>query len=111
MLEVGLRPALGTDSLASCASLDVLEEARALHERFPSVPPRTLLAMATCFGAEALGLGTALGTLAEGKRPGVIAFEHVAGAPPADPERFVLSRRSSSRKVLARPCSVISEAA
>ena len=111
MLEVGLRPALGTDSLASCASLDVLEEARALHERFPSVPARTLLSMATCFGAEALRLGDELGTLGPGKRPGLIAFEHGLGAPPSDPERFVLSRRALARKLLARPSPSISEAA
>jgi cytosine/adenosine deaminase-related metal-dependent hydrolase len=110
MLEIGMRPALGTDSLASCASLDVLEEARALHERFPSVAPRTLLAMATRFGAEALGLSAQLGTLDAGKRPGVIAFEHDGGATPADPERFVLSRRARSRKVLARPSSSLLEA-
>jgi cytosine/adenosine deaminase-related metal-dependent hydrolase len=111
MLEAGLRPALGTDSLASCASLDVLEEARALHERFTTVAPRTLLAMATCFGAEALGLSAQLGTLEPGKRPGVVAFEHEAGSTPADPERFVLSRRARNRKNLARPSSSLSEAA
>jgi len=33
--SAGLAPALGTDSLASNASLDVLAEARALHDRFP----------------------------------------------------------------------------
>ena len=36
--EAGIVPALGTDSLASNPSLDVLAEARALADRFPSVP-------------------------------------------------------------------------
>lgn len=100
ILAAGLRPALGTDSLASNASLDVLEEARALHARFPSVAPRVLLAMATSFGAEALGLQARLGRLAEGMRPGVVAFDH-DGPAPTDPERFVLDPRAASRRVLA----------
>jgi cytosine/adenosine deaminase-related metal-dependent hydrolase len=95
--------------LASCASLDVLEEARALHERFPTVPPRTLLAMATSFGAHALRLSTELGTLSAGKRPGLLAFEHHASAVPADPERFVLSHRARVRRVLARPAAQLPE--
>jgi len=102
LLEAGIEPALGTDSLASCASLDVLEDARTLAERFPSVPARTLLAMATSFGAKLLRLDAELGTLAPGKRPGLLAFEH-QGEAPRDPERFVLSRRARARSVLARP--------
>jgi aminodeoxyfutalosine deaminase len=105
LLAAGVRPALGSDSLASCPSLDVLEEARSLSVRFPGVAPRLLLAMATSFGAEALGLSEHVGTLAPGLGPGVIAFEH-EGAPPADPERFVLSRAASARRVLARPAGV-----
>jgi cytosine/adenosine deaminase-related metal-dependent hydrolase len=102
LLAAGIRPGLGTDSLASCASLDVLEDARALAERFPSVAARMLIAMATSFGADALGFGARVGRLAPGRAPGVIAFPH-AGAAPADPERFVLGRASTPRSVLARP--------
>jgi aminodeoxyfutalosine deaminase len=102
LLDAGLRPALGTDSLASSPSLDVLAEARALAERFPNIPARTLLAMATSFGAEALGFSDQLGTLAIGKRPGVIAFAHDAGLP-SDPERFLLSKHAQRRTVLLRP--------
>lgn len=108
LLAAGIRPALGTDSLASCPSLDVLEDARALAERFSSVPARTLLAMATSYGAEALGLSSTLGTLAVGKAPGVLAFGHGASAP-ADPERFLLSRTTRDRVVLAQPGPVPAE--
>jgi aminodeoxyfutalosine deaminase len=101
-LRVGLRPGLGTDSLASCPSLDPLAEARALHQRFSSVAPRTLLAMATGFGAEALGYGRLLGSLRAGLYPGVLAFEHGASAP-ADPERYVLQNDKAVRHVLSRP--------
>jgi cytosine/adenosine deaminase-related metal-dependent hydrolase len=102
LLNAGICPALGTDSLASSASLDVLQEARVLLERFPSVAPRTLIAMATRYGARALGLEDRIGMLAEGLAPGVLAFDHDATAP-ADPERFVLSRSQPRRRVLARP--------
>jgi cytosine/adenosine deaminase-related metal-dependent hydrolase len=116
ILDAGIRPALGTDSLASCASLDVLEEARTLAERFPTVPARTLLAMLTAWGATALGFDDRLGTLSEGKCPGVVAFEHAAGAAPADPERFILAagkRTAPERNVLSRPRPILhsSEAA
>ena len=103
LLASGIRPALGTDSLASCPNLDVLQEARALLARFPAVPPRVLLAMATSFGAEVLALQEHVGRLAPGLAPGVIAFEH-AGAPPGDPERFVLNG-APARRVLARPAA------
>src|SRR3954452_8136882 len=54
MLKAGIVPALGTDSLASNLSLDVLAEAKALTERFPEVPAATLFEMATWAGACAL---------------------------------------------------------
>ena len=105
LLAAGVRPGLGTDSLASCPGLDVLDEARTLLERFPGVAPRVLIAMATSFGADALGLAGHVGRLAPKLGPGVLAFEHGA-APPADPERFVLGRAALRRQVLARPASV-----
>lgn len=109
MLEAGLRPGLGTDSLASNTTLDVLEEARSLAERFPAVKPRTLLAMATSWGADALGFGRLLGKVAPGFAPGLVAFEHGSAPAPADPERFVLSRAARERTVLARPMARIPE--
>src|SRR5262249_32952644 len=54
ILKSGIVPALGTDSLASNLSLDVLAEAKALSERFPEVPESTLFEMATTAGARAL---------------------------------------------------------
>jgi cytosine/adenosine deaminase-related metal-dependent hydrolase len=102
MLRAGLEPALGTDSLASCPTLDVMDDARALAERFSSVPPRTLIAMATSFGARALGLSARLGRIAEGLLPGVLAFPHGATVP-ADPERYLLARSTRERIVLSRP--------
>jgi cytosine/adenosine deaminase-related metal-dependent hydrolase len=102
ILRTGIRPGLGSDSLASNASLDPLAEARALHKRFPTVRPLELLAMATSWGADALGLGHWVGRLQPELYPGVIAFEHT-GSPPADPARFVLQDERAPRHVLVRP--------
>jgi aminodeoxyfutalosine deaminase len=77
VLAAGLEPALGTDSLASNTSLDVLAEAKALRERFPSVEPWLLVKMATWNGARALGRKD-LGRIAKGARPGIYAID---GAP------------------------------
>jgi cytosine/adenosine deaminase-related metal-dependent hydrolase len=100
VLRAGIRPALGTDSLASSPSLDVLADARALRARFPRVSTRALVAMATGWGARALGVDGVAGTLAPGRTPGVIAFAHPAGAVPEDPEAWLVSERAGARTVL-----------
>jgi cytosine/adenosine deaminase-related metal-dependent hydrolase len=100
MLKVGIVPALGTDSLASNASLDLLAEARALGDRFPSVGKRTLLRMATSAGAHALGRPD-LGRLAKGCRPGVVAVLGAVGSTD-DPCAFVLRQPASRRTWVAR---------
>ena len=102
ILRAGLRPGLGTDSLASNTSLDPLAEARALQKRFPTVPAAQLLAMATSWGADALGVGQEVGRLAPSLHPGLLAFEHAA-AVPTDPLRFVLDAERAPRHVLMRP--------
>lgn len=105
LLNAGIRPALGTDSLASSPSLDVLADAAALHARFSGVAPRVLFAMATSFGARALRLDHQVGALRVGLTPGVLAFDLLA--PVADPERHVVSDARRPRRVLARPSAQI----
>jgi aminodeoxyfutalosine deaminase len=95
----GIEPALGTDSLASNSSLDVLAEARALHDRFPQVPPRELVQMATWNGARAMGLGE-LGRIARGARPGLFAVEGELGR--GDPCAFVLRNVKRARRWVVR---------
>jgi aminodeoxyfutalosine deaminase len=51
----GTPVALGTDSLASNPDLDVLAEARFIHERYPDFPGWVIMHMATLSGATALG--------------------------------------------------------
>jgi cytosine/adenosine deaminase-related metal-dependent hydrolase len=97
-LAAGLRPALGTDSLASNASLDVLAEARALADRFPGVSAKDLVGMATWEGARALGRSD-VGRIARGARPGLIAIEGETGE---DPCAFVLRNVRAPRRWLSR---------
>jgi aminodeoxyfutalosine deaminase len=67
MLERGVVVCLGTDSLASSPTLSILDEARALHRRDPSLGGPLLLTMATLFGAWALRAETTAGSLTPGK--------------------------------------------
>jgi cytosine/adenosine deaminase-related metal-dependent hydrolase len=88
LLAAGVRLALGTDSLASVDSLDVLDDAVLLHSQFPALDPAAILRMATVGGAAALGLAD-LGSLAAGKRAALV----FAAAPrvPQDPYAHLLS--------------------
>jgi cytosine/adenosine deaminase-related metal-dependent hydrolase len=106
-LEAGIAPALGTDSLASNTSLDVLAEAKALRERFPSVPAWQLVSMASWNGARALGR-TDLGRISKGARPGVYAVDGDI-APDADASAFLLSNLKATRRVLAARASSSTE--
>jgi cytosine/adenosine deaminase-related metal-dependent hydrolase len=81
LIADGVRLAIGTDSLASSPDLSLWGELRALAAAFPAIPASTWLTAATTGGAAALGLD-ALGTLAAGKRPGVLA---VSLPDPTDP--------------------------
>lgn len=88
LLAAGVRLCLGSDSLASAPSLDVLEDARALQHAFPDIAPRVFVEMATAGGAGALDLRD-LGTLAPGKRAALAYAE--APSTPDDPYAFLLA--------------------
>jgi cytosine/adenosine deaminase-related metal-dependent hydrolase len=100
ILRAGIVPALGTDSLASNLSLDVLAEARALGDRFPAVPKATLLTMATAAGARALGRSD-LGRLSKGLQPGVLAVMGELGQG-EDPASFVLRQPAAQRRWISK---------
>ena len=68
MLDIGIKPALGTDSLASCSSLSIFDEMQYIVKNFNNIKPSNLIAMATQYGADALGLGEYAGSLEPGKR-------------------------------------------
>jgi cytosine/adenosine deaminase-related metal-dependent hydrolase len=73
----GVMLVLGTDSLASNHQLDIVAEMKTLQEHFPQVETATLLEWATVNGAEALGLGSVLGSFGKGTRPGVVSISNV----------------------------------
>jgi cytosine/adenosine deaminase-related metal-dependent hydrolase len=97
LLAAGVRLCLGTDSLASVETLDVLDDAVLLTQQFPTLDPAAVLRMATAGGAAALGLDD-LGTIAPGQRA-ALAFA-AATSPPADPHAYVLSGSARLRRVV-----------
>ena len=79
MKAAGILVGLGTDSLASNDSLDMLAEMRAAMEvseargaREKSLRPGMILRMATLDGAQALGWGHLVGSLEAGKRADMV---------------------------------------
>lgn len=97
MREAGILPALGTDSLASSPTLDVLADAKALRDRFPTAPPQELVRMATDGGARALGLAHH-GRIAKGMRPGLVRVE---GDIQGDPCAWLLANLKAPRRRVA----------
>ena len=93
MLDAGVRVGLGTDGAASNNDLDMWEEMRlaAFLQKVDRMDPEALpagavLRMATSGGAEAIGLGDAIGSLVPGKRADLIqvAFDDVHHVPTYD---------------------------
>jgi aminodeoxyfutalosine deaminase len=99
LLAAGVSIAFGTDSLASCASLDVLEDARAIAAKFPKIARPALLRALTAGGASALGFDD-LGVIRDGVQAAFAVFD-VAGAVPGDPVSFVLEEQVFARGLAA----------
>jgi cytosine/adenosine deaminase-related metal-dependent hydrolase len=89
LLARGIRVALGTDSLASNPNLDLLAEARFIHERYPDFPGDQILRLATLAGAEALGRGHSTGSLEPGKLADLVAVP-LPDVDAGDPFRLLL---------------------
>jgi aminodeoxyfutalosine deaminase len=70
--RAGLRVCVGTDSLASCESLSVLEEMKVIGEADPNLSFEAVLEWATLNGARALGFDNELGSIEPGKKPGLV---------------------------------------
>ncbi len=68
MIQKGIQPALGTDSLASCASLNIIDEMAFVQKHYHGLDPETIVAMGTINGASALGVEHLTGTLSKGKK-------------------------------------------
>lgn len=63
---------LGTDSLASNWSLNILDEMKTIKENFPAISLEEILRWATINGAKALQMDSVLGSFEKGKKPGII---------------------------------------
>jgi len=63
ILKAGIKPSLGTDSLASVESLSLFDEMAYTASSFPGVPPEVIFDMGTINGAAALGLDKRSGSL------------------------------------------------
>lgn len=99
-LEAGLRIGLGTDSVASVETLDILAEARAAAELAPLDPGR-LIEMLTLGGARALGLDRDIGSVEPGKRADLclVRVGRSYSWPPARAAERVI--RAGSEQILA----------
>ncbi len=82
MLAHDLTPGLGTDSAASNNRLDLWEEmrlaallAKGTSGQAEAVPAHQALAMATIYGAQALGLDSRIGSLTVGKEADLVAVD------------------------------------
>jgi cytosine/adenosine deaminase-related metal-dependent hydrolase len=88
LLDAGVKLCLGTDSLASAETLDLMGDMALLQSQFPELAPEVLVRMGTLGGAEALGLAE-LGAIEAGRRA-ELAFVP-ATSNPADPLRIQTS--------------------
>lgn len=70
---------MGTDSLASNDTLDILEELKVIHRELPDLSMEEMLRWVTLNGAEALGMESFLGSLDKGKKPGLLLLEEMDG--------------------------------
>ena len=71
-IDTGVTVTLGTDSLTSNWQLSILEEMKTITRYQSSVPFETLLQWATLNGAKSLRMDDQLGSLEEGKSPGIL---------------------------------------
>ncbi len=68
---------LGTDSLASNHSLNILDEIKTIMHHFPYVALEKVLQWATFNGAKALQMDKLIGSFEKSKTPGVVLIENV----------------------------------
>ncbi|SKB73309.1 Cytosine/adenosine deaminase [Sphingobacterium nematocida] len=73
----GCEIAIGTDSLASNDTLNILDELKTLHKHFPELDFVKTVQWATINGAKALALEESLGSLEVGKTPGLLLVKNM----------------------------------
>ena len=98
LLAAGLRVGLGTDSVLSVGTLDLLADARAARA-LAGLDAATALSLCTRDAARALGLGSETGSLVAGYWGDCVVIRAPAGLAGASAEEQVLA--SGPREVLA----------
>lgn len=96
-LAAGVELALGTDSLASNRSLDMLREVELFARAHPSAPPALAWSLATRGGAGVLGPDLATGELVPGALAHLLAVELEARSAPEALARLILGPRGRRR--------------
>ena len=76
LIESNCNIVLGTDSLASNHSLNLLDEMKTIQKKFPEISLENMLQWATLNGAMALQMDNTLGSFEKGKKPGVVLIEN-----------------------------------
>lgn len=94
LVDAGVNVCIGTDSLASVPTLDLMDDIGALRRAVPTLGAETLVRMATEAGARALGLDD-LGTIAPGKRAQLVHAS--AYTAPGNPFDFLVSGEARPR--------------
>jgi cytosine/adenosine deaminase-related metal-dependent hydrolase len=67
---------LGTDSIASNHSLNLLDEMKTIQKNFPDISLEKMLQWSTINGAKALQMDKTFGSFENGKMPGVVLIEN-----------------------------------
>jgi cytosine/adenosine deaminase-related metal-dependent hydrolase len=70
---------VGTDSYASNWTLNILDELKTIQKHNAHIPLEEMLGWATINGAHALQMNKSLGSFEQGKKPGVVLIEKIAG--------------------------------
>ena len=104
MLQLGLNPALGTDSLASNHDLSLWEEMAFVHQAFPEIAPENILQMATLNGARSIDLEEKLGSLSQGKIAALLFLPLEECSAKELPEAILYSRGRGLRMLNNENC-------
>ena len=91
LAKSGLNMVLGTDSLASNYSLNMLDEMKTIQQNFPEISLEQMLKWVTFNGAMALKL-TGVGSFERGNQPGAVLLENLDG--------LKLKDQTSSKRIL-----------
>ena len=94
MRKNGLKICVGTDSLSSNTVLSPVAELKCLQDNFPDVPLSEMIGWACFNGAEAIGCSGRMGSIEEGKTPGIVLISEV------DVENIRLTGKSRSTRLV-----------